>query len=252
MPLLTKADLPHVPFADTILKLFSVDKVNRLYDSAADKKGADFAQKFLKNAGINYTIENEEILDRLPDGPFVTVSNHPFGSVDGLMLLDIFGHRYPGFKIMVNRFLMRISAAEDSFIPVTPEGRDHPDPKENIPGIKEVIRNIREGNPVGFFPSGAVSDSKGIGRHTVIQDRPWQESVIKLIKKLDVPVVPVQFLDHNSRWFYFLGHIGWGLRITRLPYEIINKRGKTLRVRLWEPTGADQLGEIEKSFASRL
>ena len=252
MPLFTKEDLPGVPCANTILKLFGMDNVNRIYDSVAHLGGADFTRAFLNAVGTDYVIENEDILNRLPDGPFVTVSNHPFGSMDGLLILDIFARRYPKYKVMANRYLMRIHAVEDNFIPVTPEGREHPDPFENVSGLKEVIKNIREGNPVGFFPAGAISDSHGIGAHPIISDRPWQESVIKLIKKLDVPVVPVQFLDHNSRWFYFLGHIDWRLRLSRLPREITNKKGKTLRVKIWEPATADHLGEIEKAFVSRL
>ncbi len=60
-------------------------------------------------------VHNKEILDHLPEGAFVTVSNHPIGSLDGIMLIDIFASRRPDFKVMVNGILTKIGAMEDNF-----------------------------------------------------------------------------------------------------------------------------------------
>ena len=252
MPLLTKDDLKGVPFAQTALRLLGVEKVNRIYDSLADKRGVDFTSSFLEKIGVSYSVENSEILDNLPDGPFVTVSNHPFGSIDGLILIDLIARRYPGFRVMANRYLMRIGSLDDVFIPVTPVGKDSPNPFENVSGLKEVIRTIRSGQPVGFFPAGAISGTSGIGPRAVLKDRPWQESIVKLIEKLAVPVVPVQFLDRNSRFFYFLEHLDWRVRLARLPRELLNKSGRTLRVKIAEECSAEDLPRIEASFEMKL
>ncbi len=63
-----------------------------------------------------------------------------------------------------------------------------------------------------------------------IRDREWQMSIIKFIRNAGVPVLPLRLLDGNSRFYYSLGLIDWRLRLLRLPSEMLNKSGKTLRI----------------------
>lgn len=88
--------------------MLAIDKVNDLYDRNSDRQGPDFARAVLEDIGVGYEILNADVLQRLPDGPFITISNHPYGHIDGVMLVDIFGHIRPDFKVMVNKFLGRI------------------------------------------------------------------------------------------------------------------------------------------------
>lgn len=100
MPLLTIKELETVTplfrgatgnsFAGCLMHMLSVDKVNDLYDRNADREGPDFARAVLKDLGIQYEIENLHVLDDLPEGPFITISNHPYGSIDGIILVDLF------------------------------------------------------------------------------------------------------------------------------------------------------------------
>ena len=56
--------------------------------------------------------------------------------------------------------------------------------------------------------------------------------LIRLIRKLNVPILPVAFLDGNSAFYYSLGLIDWRLRLLRLPSEVFNKKGMVQRVAL--------------------
>lgn len=216
-----------------LMRILSIDKINSLYDKYSDLYGTDFTEAVLKDIGVNYEIQNPEVLDKLPDGPFITISNHPYGSIDGIMLLDLFGNKRQDFKVMVNRFLSRIRTLEDNFICVTPTGDTRTAPtKESIQGIKDAIKHIKSGHPLGIFPSGAVSDLSLKDR--CIRDRDWQEPVIRLIKRLNVPIVPVHFLDRNSDFYYTLGLIDWRIRLLRLPAEVFNKRSRKTRIALGE------------------
>ena len=69
--------------------------------------------------------------------------------------------------------------------------------------------------------------------------------VIRLIKKLNVPVVPVHFLDRNSDFYYSLGLLDWRIRLLRLPAEVFNKRGKVTRMALGEIILPEQLHEFD-------
>lgn len=239
MPLLTIKELEEMAplfrgslgnaFGKGLMRLLSVDKINDLYDRNAVFKGPDFTSAVLDELGVKYQVLNPDMLERLPEGPFIVISNHPYGSIDGVMMVDIFGHRRADFKVMVNKFLGRIKTLEDNFICVTPTGTERRAPtRESIQGIKDAVRQVREGHPLGIFPSGAVSDLSLKDR--CIRDREWQEPVIRLIHKLNVPVVPVHFLDGNSSFYYSLGLIDWKVRLLRLPSEVFNKRGKSTRI----------------------
>ena len=93
--------------------------------------------------------------------------------------------------------------------------------------------------PEAVFPAGAVSKFKwtwGVR----IQDRPWQPTIMRIIQKLNVPIIPIYFHGHNSAWFTFLGMVDWRLRTLRLPAEVFRRKGDTFRVSVGDPiTPAD-------------
>ena len=232
-----------------LMRFLSVDKVNDLYDRNSVVNGPDFASAVLNDIGMKYDVgfEDTDMLDTLSEltgqGPFITISNHPYGHIDGIMLIDLFGHIRPDYKVMVNNFLGRIEALGENFIRVTPTGTDRTTPtKESIQGIKDAVAHVRNGCCLGIFPSGAVSDLSLKDR--CIRDREWQEAVIRLIRKLNVPVIPVHFLDRNSDFYYSLGLIDWRVRLLRLPSEVFNKRGKVTRIALGEIIPPEQLQEF--------
>lgn len=217
--------------ANCLMKLFAVDKVCELYDNNEEYLGVDFAHHILQDIGVNYTVIGSEILEELPKGAFITISNHPYGSIDGIMLIDLIGRYRPDFKVLVNQFLGYIKRLEPNFIKVAPTGKQKEGiKKESLRGIMQSLKHLQAGAPLGLFPSGAVSDLSI--KDGCIRDREWQMSAIQLIKKSRVPVVPIRFRDRNSMFYYLLGLIDWRLRVTRLPREVFNKRNKTTRVEI--------------------
>lgn len=225
----------HVLFA-ILSWITGVRKVNRLYDRIAPHcpPGPDFAGSILDEVGLDYVIGNPERLASLPEGAFITISNHVHGHIDGIMLVDMIGHRRPDMKVMVNKMLMYIDGLSPNFISVSPTGAVRTAPTdESIRGIRQALTQLRSGSPLALFPSGAVSDLKLKGGIR-IEDRDWQDAVIKLIAKARVPVVPIRFLDRNSAFYYSLGLLDWRIRLLRLCHEVFNKRGKTLRLAIGE------------------
>lgn len=254
MPLLTITELEKATplflgkcgnaFCKGLMRMLAVDKVNDLYDRNSGFRGPEFASAVLKDIGVEYEILNADVLGQLPDGPFITISNHPYGHIDGVMLVDLFGHIRPDFKVMVNKFLGRIETLGENFICVTPTLAERTAPtKDSVQGIRDAVAHVRSGHPLGMFPSGAISDLSLKDR--CIRDREWQVPVIRLIKKLNVPVVPVHFLDRNSDFYYSLGLLDWKVRLLRLPAEVFNKRGKVTRISLGEIILPEQLQKYE-------
>ena len=221
-----------------LIHFLSIDKCNDMHSHLCDTPGPEFCRRMLDELDIKLKIYNAELLDHLPEGPFVTVSNHPFGALDGVTLIDLIGSRRPEFKVMVNMTLNYISALRPSFIAVDSLASDDPVKKAvSVRGIKEAMSRIRNGHPVGFFPAGAVAKLNG---HLRLEDREWQPTVIRLIKKMNVPVIPIYFHGSNSWWFNFLGIVSWQLRTLRLPAEIFKKAHKTIHISIGNPISVEE------------
>ncbi|MDF1572142.1 MAG: 1-acyl-sn-glycerol-3-phosphate acyltransferase [Bacteroidales bacterium] len=215
--------------AEWIMRQFSIDQVNRVHKQYGNFKGAAFTSRLLDDIGVHYLVGNAERLENLPDEAFITVSNHPYGGLDGIMTIDLIAQLRPDYKFMVNQQLARIKALEDSFIPVTPTGNKRSEiTAASIRGIRETIEHLKNGHPLGLFPSGAVSDFSLT--ELKVRDRRWQKSILHLLHSLKVPILPIRFFDQNSAFFYFLGLLNWRIRLLRLPTEVFNKKGKQPRI----------------------
>lgn len=245
----------HEKLVSRLLHFLSVDKVNAVHDKYFDEPGPAFVHNLLKDFDIKVKIDGLEVLDNLPEGAFITVSNHPFGALDGITLIDLVASRRPEYRVMVNMILGRITAMNPNFIKVDALASDDPAKKAvSMRGIKQCIDQVKSGKPLGFFPAGAVSKVNWRGR---LVDRKWQDSVIRLIAKLKVPVIPIYFHGSNSWWFNFLGVVCWQARTLRLPAEVWRKCHTTLHVSVGQPISVDEqrahsasmdeLGEFLKS-----
>lgn len=228
----------HPRLVKWLLHALSVDKVNDIHSRNCSHLGADFTTAMLKDLDVRLRVDNSKVLDNLPDGPFITVSNHPFGAIDGITLIHLIGTRRPKYKVMVNMVLNHISAMRPSFIAVDAMQSDDPKKKAvSMQGIREVIKNIRDGQPVGFFPAGAMSK---INWKLRLQDRQWQPTVMRLIQHLKVPVIPIFFNGTNSWWFNILGVVCWQARTLRLPAEIFRKAHKEVHISIGDPISVEE------------
>lgn len=224
----------HRKFVEKVLHWVGIDEVNAVHGRHCYSTGVEFSRHLVEDEfKFKLRIDNEEILSRFPEEPFITVSNHPYGGMDGILLLHLVGKYRKDYQVMVNMFLNHISAMRPSFIAVDPIKTDDPEKKAvTMQGIRRAMAHVKEGHPLGFFPAGAVSKING-SLH--IRDREWQPTITRLIRQLKVPVIPIYFHGHNSAFFNILGLIDWRLRSARLPKEIFNKRGKEVRVSIGEP-----------------
>jgi putative hemolysin len=114
--------------------------------------------------------------------------------------------------------------------------------KSSVIGIKETLRHLSDGKPLGMFPAGEVSTYKD-GKLMV--DKPWEEGAIKVIRKAQVPVVPIYFHAKNSRLFYMLSKINDTLRTAKLPSELLTQKDRVIKVRIGKPISVAEQNEHE-------
>jgi putative hemolysin len=117
---------------------------------------------------------------------------------------------------------------------------NHKDAKSSVVGIKETLRHLSDGKPLGMFPAGEVSTYKD-GKLMV--DKPWEEGAIKVIRKAQVPVVPIYFHAKNSRLFYLLSKISSTFRTAKLPSEVFSQKRRVIKVRIGKPISVSEQNE---------
>ncbi len=229
----------HPRIANFLLRFLSVDKVNAVHAKCCDTPGPEFVRRLLlEEFKIKLRIDNADVLDNLPEGAFITVSNHPFGALDGIALIYLISSRRPAYRVMVNMILNKISAMRPNFIAVDQSASADPAKRAvSVAGIRQALRQLKEGEPVGFFPAGAMSKTT---LRDGLQDRQWQQSILQIIHRAKVPVIPIYFHGSNSRWFNFLGHACWPARSLRLPAEVFRKTGTEMHISIGRPISADE------------
>ena len=143
----------HEKLVNFFLRFLSIDKVNDIHRRFCDTPGPEFAKRLLLDGfKIKLRIDNEEQLDNLPQGAFITVSNHPLGALDGIALIYLISSRRPEYKVMVNMILNQITAMRPNFIAVDALASDDPSKRQvSINGIRQALRQLKDGEPVGSF-----------------------------------------------------------------------------------------------------
>ncbi|MEN9488068.1 MAG: hypothetical protein RL494_333 [Bacteroidota bacterium] len=224
-----------------LMKALKISTLNKIYDRNKHLSELEFLNAILDEFQIKFEIPEED-LKRLPkDGAYITISNHPLGGIDGILLLKLMLEREPNFKIIANFLLHRIEPMKPYIMPVNPF-EDHKDAKSSVIGLKETLRHLRDGKPLGMFPAGEVSTYKD-GK--IMVDKPWEEGAMKVIRKAQVPVVPIYFHAKNSRFFYFLSQINDTLRTAKLPSELLTQKDRVIKVRIGKPISVAEQNEHE-------
>ncbi|SFW60901.1 GNAT family N-acyltransferase [Cellulophaga fucicola] len=214
-----------------LMKVTKISSINAFYDDHKHLTETAFLDAILEHYQIKFEIPEEDF-KRLPkDGAYITISNHPLGGIDGVLLLKLLLQHRADFKIMANFLLNRIEPMSPYILPVNPfESRK--DAKSSLAGFKNAMLHLRGGHPLGIFPAGEVSTYRD-GK--LIVDKPWEETALKLIRRAEVPVVPIYFHAKNSRLFYRLSKISDVFRTAKLPSEVTTQKNRVIKVRIGQP-----------------
>ena len=217
-------------------------EINRLFDSAADYQGSEFADHLLENMSITIDVSPEQLASIPKEGGFIVVSNHPFGGIEGVMLLSAITKARPDFKLMANFILSHIPNLKDCFFSVNPFEKN-PEWKSSVGGIKGAIQHVANGHGLGIFPAGEVSRYHG---HDFPEDLPWSNSIARIIKSAGVPVIPVFWDGCNSRRFYRWDKIHSMLGTARLTRELANKHHTRFNLQIGKPITPEEVALYEK------
>ena len=220
-----------------------INQVNDMFAQAQPKQGIDFVDAILEGCGITVDFDERELKNIPAEGAFVAIANHPYGGIEGLVMLKVLCMVRPDAKLMANFLLKKIPNLSDFFIAVNPfENVEH---SSSISGLKNTLELLHSCTPIGIFPAGEVSTFKVDKQQ--ITDRMWHPVVGKIIAKAKVPVLPIYFHGNNGLLFNLLSLIHPALRTAKLPSELFNKQGESIRLRIGKPIKVEDVPEYNNN-----
>lgn len=97
---------------------FRLYQLNGIYEKLKYLSGEDFLTVLLEEFQLCYEI-HEEDLKRIPkEVPFITVSNHPLGAIDGIFLMKVLSRLRLDYKVMANFLFDSIKPIQPYIFPV--------------------------------------------------------------------------------------------------------------------------------------
>lgn len=236
-----------IHLANPILEhAFAFGRLNELYSKLRNRPDSEsFESCVLKNMNITYSVSDQKSLKNIPPkGPFIIIANHPFGVLDGLILMDLMAKIRPDIKFIAQKELKYIPDIRDRLILIdtkkTPEAR-----KMNIRAVLYSLHWLQKGNGIVLFPSGAVSQFRV--RHQDITDPGWIENTARIIKLAKVPVLPVYFEGRNSLTFLLAAMFARNLRMFMYPREFLKTKNKHIIVKIGELIPTNRLEKYNRS-----
>jgi len=234
--------------AALLMEVMKINRVNELFAQAEHQQGTAFIDAILEGCGITLEFDEQELKNIPANGGFIAIANHPYGGIEGMALLKILCTVRPDAKLMANFLLKKIPNLSEYFIAVNPfENIEH---SSSISGIKNTLQLLQAGTPIGIFPAGEVSTFKMETKQ--VTDRMWSPVVGKIIAKAGVPVIPIYFHGNNGLLFNLLSLIHPNLRTAKLPSELFNKQGHTIKVRIGKPIEVDEIAGYGKNIPKLL
>ncbi|MDX2003606.1 MAG: GNAT family N-acyltransferase [Chitinophagales bacterium] len=143
---------------------------------------------------------NEEELKYLPKGPYVAVAKHLFGEIDHLMMLKLLGTKSAQVKMVTSEQNWVTRQLREMIFPV--ELNDADDDLFSQLKQFDIQAYLEEGGALGVFPArhGKIFSTQ----EGKIIDRKWEPPVIRMVRDLRIPIIPISFHSRENRFLSFL------------------------------------------------
>jgi putative hemolysin len=195
-------------------------------------------------------------LENVPrQGAAMVVANHPTGIADGIVLFGALSQVRPDLFIFANADAIRVlPQLADLLAPVEwrPDRRTHKQNRETLAYANEAFAAGRLGV---LFPSGRLAKR----RWWWLDERPWMASGAMLVRKFDLPVIPLHITARNSAQFDLFDRIHPTLRDITLFHEVLNKTRQPYRITIGKPmdpafmpAGSAEATEVMRTAALEL
>lgn len=219
-------------------RLLGFKKLSKIYLLHKDRKPPQaFIKAVLQQLNIKYVIHSAD--DIPTTGSLLIVSNHPFGALEALIIVDYLSEYRSDVRIMANIFLKRIEPLADLLFGVNPF-KEKPAIKNNQKIMREIHHWLQNENCLITFPAGNVSHLHL--KKPLIADGDWNQQIARLARSTGASVLPIYVEGKNSLWFYMLGS---RLHALRYGLEFLNKKDKVINVRCGNIIRSEEINSVK-------
>ncbi len=199
---------------------------------------ARFAEQLLTNLNIRFYVSDTDLQRIPPRGSAMLVANHPFGFLEGLLLLTVLERVRADYRIVANGLLSSVSALRSRLLFVNPF-QESASPQVNGRGLRASLEWLQSGGMLVMFPAGEVAHLNW--RERAVADPKWNTAPARLARKTGCPSVPLFFEGANSLPFQMIGTIHPRLRTLGLARELLKKSKRTVQIKIGTPISASVL-----------
>lgn len=197
--------------------------------------------KALAKLDISLNFDETQLAKVPQTGPVIFIANHPFGIVDGIIFCHLASKVRKDYFLLVNEVVADEPLVEGHLLPV-----DFRPTKEamsiNLQTRKETAERLDRGEALVIFPGGGVATAWNIFGE--LEEFPWKTFICPRIHKTRATIIPMYFHGRNSMIFHMASKISMDLRLGFLLHEVMNKRGKTIKVEIGDPITYDQMASL--------
>lgn len=215
--------------------------VGDIYDQAYRRTArVSLPTALLDALDVRYDVSSGDMA-RIPrQGPAIVLANHPFGMLEGLILMDLLGAIRPEVKVLANSLLGMVPEMSKHLILVDPYCAGT---GANAFALRKAVRFVENGGMLVVFPAGDVArlDLRAL----CVTEGPWSRTVAGLVRCTHADVVPVHFEGANSPLFHGAGMIHPRIRTMLLLRELLAKRGGRVSVSIGNPLSYRKLGRFD-------
>ncbi len=202
----------------------------------------------LRALDIELKVAPDDLRKILASGPVIAVANHPFGLLDGALLASLLTSVRPDVRVLTNYMLGDLPELSRMGIFIDPF--DRPESRiSNGRALKQAISDVKCGGLQLIFPAGEVAHFAF--RTGDIRDPEWRSTAARLVRITSAKTLPILVRGANGIPFQMLGMVHPRLRTAALPAELLNKRGKSIEVRIGgviDPAQIDALPDEDSAI----
>ncbi len=144
--------------------------------------------------GVNVNLVNEEETKHFPSGPFIAISRHLIGDLDYLLMLQALQQNGRENKIVTYGTSQFSKHLGDAIVELK-EGKARKAFYKLLDNKHKLNKHLNSGGAIGVFPA-TEGDESAEGK---TYDKVWEPAVIKLIRDLQLPVVPISFQSSDAK-----------------------------------------------------
>lgn len=217
--------------------------LNSIYNEClSGDEAISFPRRILETMNVSFKVDAPEENPIPAEGPVVIVSNHPFGGIEGILMLAMMEQYRADTKVMANYMLSMMPALRDHFFFVDPFGGAEAK-RANLKSMKSCLKWLEDGHVLGVFPAGEVSsiDLKS-GK---VRDPKWSTTIAKMARKTGATVIPVFFGGNNGVLFNMAGLVHPRLRTLMLPKQFVNKTNREITIEIGQTISNREIAEYD-------